>query len=578
MLERSGALNSRSLHIRPGVGLLVAVLLSPLTSIPSVAAEPAPAIAGADAATIAIWRQRWGYYVDMLGVPHVSADVATGSRPNMDFVYTASWKVPGESILFTISGKYSGTSTLRWDQSRGHVVNEANGTSLMFQPDGSVINVYSVGDATFRTTSRMRKDRIVEYVGEKQIGTAWEPFNHSLQIPIDQASAYLSRPIPSFEDWIGKRLVSAEGGRIIQMSRGTTGPWALDVFLPDGRLEGRFEMGAAKEKLIESVAPYELPKVALSTCNAELPTLEDQQTLVMEHSGIPVLQFEWVCGKRSSTGFKGSRQFQYTVRPTPEGLQVNYQQLFTPKNYESRVEWDRKMVFVPVTDALLAKARETYEFELEQARLAAELQRDEQRERDAAWSRTMGALSTALSVANEVASASEADSRAALEATLGAAARQAGRERERDAQGSSVPSSVPTATAGSTSVSSGSTIAQRPAEKPSAAAPMRFVLDIGLQPRTGDTVNPTCYSGVITQPGPPCWGQGGFLPPGSSQAAYDTVQSFKNRFIAACESASGREVTSEGNFHWTWNETPDGDRQVSSVRARAREDVTVDVD
>jgi hypothetical protein len=108
-----------------------------------------------------------------------------------------------------------------------------------------------------------------------------------------------------------------------------------------------------------------------------------------------------------------------------------------------------------------------------------------------------------------------------------------------------------------------------------ASAPLRFVLSVGLQPRAGDRVNPTCYSNVITRPGPAGWGQPGFLPPGSVQSAQATVQDLKSRFIAACRTASGRNVTSDGDFHWTWNETRDGDAQIANTRARYPEDVTV---
>lgn len=106
-------------------------------------------------------------------------------------------------------------------------------------------------------------------------------------------------------------------------------------------------------------------------------------------------------------------------------------------------------------------------------------------------------------------------------------------------------------------------------------APLRFVLSIGLQPRAGDRVNPTCYSNVITRPGPAGWGQGGFLPPGSSQSAQAAVEGLKSSFIEACRAASGRNVTSEGDFHWTWNETRGGDAQIANTRARQPEDVTV---
>jgi len=134
-------------------------------------------------------------------------------------------------------------------------------------------------------------------------------------------------------------------------------------------------------------------------------------------------------------------------------------------------------------------------------------------------------------------------------------------------------------TSGSTqdeSEASSSVVATRaPEPQAGPGAPLRFVLSIGLQPLAGDTVNPTCYSNVITRPGPAGWGQRGFLPPESARSAHDAVHSLKSRFIAACRSASGREVASEGNFHWTWNETQDGDSQIANTHAQYREDVTV---
>jgi hypothetical protein len=108
-------------------------------------------------------------------------------------------------------------------------------------------------------------------------------------------------------------------------------------------------------------------------------------------------------------------------------------------------------------------------------------------------------------------------------------------------------------------------------------APLRFVQDIGLQPRAGDRVNPTCYSNVITRPGPPGWGQRGSLPPGSGQQARAAVESLRSSFIAACRAASGRDVTSAGNFHWTWNETQDGESQIANSRAQYPGDVTVNL-
>lgn len=107
-----------------------------------------------------------------------------------------------------------------------------------------------------------------------------------------------------------------------------------------------------------------------------------------------------------------------------------------------------------------------------------------------------------------------------------------------------------------------------------AAKPLRFVLSIGLLNKPGDTVNPMCYSNVITRPGPPGWGGPGFLPPGSGEQAHATVHSLKDAFIARCR-ASGREITSEGNFSYAWNRSQGEEAGMQDVRPRHREDVLV---
>lgn len=117
--------------------------------------------------------------------------------------------------------------------------------------------------------------------------------------------------------------------------------------------------------------------------------------------------------------------------------------------------------------------------------------------------------------------------------------------------------------------------AAKPPEAVAAAKPLRFVLTIGMRNLPGDTVNPTCYSNVITRPGPPGWGAPGFLPSGSGEQARETVLSFKAAFIAKCQSSSGRQVTSEGNFTWRENRTADEEQNLPNVRARFKEDVSV---
>lgn len=107
-----------------------------------------------------------------------------------------------------------------------------------------------------------------------------------------------------------------------------------------------------------------------------------------------------------------------------------------------------------------------------------------------------------------------------------------------------------------------------------AVKPLRFILTIGLLNKPGDTVNPTCYSNVITRPGPPGWGAPGFLPQGSGEQARAAVYALKDAFIARCR-ASGREITSEGNFNYVWNQTSSDEQTLQGVRPRFREDVSV---
>ena len=58
----------------------------------------------------------------------------------------------------------------------------------------------------------------------------------------------------------------------------------------------------------------------------------------------------------------------------------------------------------------------------------------------------------------------------------------------------------------------------QPADSP-AAKPLRFIMTISMRNLPGDTVNPTCYSNMLTRPGPPGWGAPGFLPTGSGEQA-----------------------------------------------------------
>lgn len=110
---------------------------------------------------------------------------------------------------------------------------------------------------------------------------------------------------------------------------------------------------------------------------------------------------------------------------------------------------------------------------------------------------------------------------------------------------------------------------------PAATKPLRFVLYISMRNLPGDTHNSNCYSNIITRPGPPGWGAGGFQASGSASQANAVINGLKAQFIAKCRSASGREITSEGNFGSVWNQHPADEARVDSTRPRFREDVSV---
>ena len=126
-------------------------------------------------------------------------------------------------------------------------------------------------------------------------------------------------------------------------------------------------------------------------------------------------------------------------------------------------------------------------------------------------------------------------------------------------------------------VPGGAATAPTAATPPAAAAALRFVMMIGLMNKPGDTVNPICYSNIVTRPGPPGWGAPGFLPSGSSEQARRTVESLRDQFVAKCR-ASGREITSLGNFDYHWNQSSGDEQRVADTGPRYAEDVLVRID
>lgn len=101
---------------------------------------------------------------------------------------------------------------------------------------------------------------------------------------------------------------------------------------------------------------------------------------------------------------------------------------------------------------------------------------------------------------------------------------------------------------------------------PAATKPLRMVLSISMTNLPGDRNNPSCYSSIISRPGPPGWG----TRDASLAEVRPLVESYKTRFFDKCRAASGREITSAGNYNFHANQYNE-DRP----RAKVREDVTV---
>ncbi|AYA92740.1 hypothetical protein PEM_19085 [Stenotrophomonas sp. Pemsol] len=205
----------------------------------------------------------------------------------------------------------------------------------------------------------------------------------------------------------------------------------------------------------------------------------------------------------------------------------------------------------------------------QQAAAAERRQREEQRRRAEAerarqpqYAYAPSPTAPAVPDAAEQARQTQAAARDRELATQAAAERQR-LQQLRSQQQAAAPTKAPAAATAAGSASS-----------PAAVKPLRFILTIGLLNMPGDTVNPTCYSNCITRPGPPGWSAPGFLPQGSGEQARAAVYALKDAFIARCR-ASAREITSDGNFNYVWNQTSSDEQTLQGVRPRFREDVSV---
>jgi hypothetical protein len=282
------------------------------------------------------------------------------------------------------------------------------------------------------------------------------------------------------------------------------------------------------------------------------------------------------------------------LRPKPIPIALQPAVSYTPAQIaesRSKVAELEPMIEIEVAKAMGKQAAVSQKFADERAK------RQRSSERVRSFNRAMESMHGVLTAANEVATENAARSQAELDDTIARMNAQAAwqRQQQRSAQANQpqagtrrqatqVPApsdtSVSLAAASPASASQGVAAPAQPAaaapaeQKVAAGQPLRFVLMMSMRNLPGDKVNSTCYSNVISRPGPPGWGGSGFLPPGSGEQAHETIQSLKSQFIAQCR-ASGREISSEGNFNWLSNQTQDQAQRLGSTGAKYREDVSV---
>lgn len=146
--------------------------LAPPTSAAGTAAPAEPA---QSAETIALWRKRWGHYVDMVG------KTWNPSGPAQGYLTTYQWKTPGEEIELTTvtpDRKTIVSQTLRWDEARQVAISSYSGyeSYLVARPDGSIESTGKPGTLTaeYRGISRMRPDGALESESYQLKGGEWK--------------------------------------------------------------------------------------------------------------------------------------------------------------------------------------------------------------------------------------------------------------------------------------------------------------------------------------------------------------------------------------------------------------------
>jgi hypothetical protein len=445
--------------------------------------------------------------------------------------------------------------------------------SLLVLVSSSTVAAQSQGTPTAADIDRMLKE-------SEESGKRTQKLIDDAKAAIRPVSEFAHLPPPAtvLGAYSEKLMVSVESGYAMKIRHAENGmPLVTFVNLDATPLGGFLTVGVQPKATAQHVF-YNLHETPFAQC----PANGRPRTTSANRDGSD-LGFNWSCGgdRRGA----GVHYYSYSLVADGPGLKATFNS--TSDQGASSTEHH---VYLPITEERVAAAaerlRQRYEEEQRrQAALRAERAEAERQKRQASQERVRS-FNRAMEGLNGVLTDAAAESggydeaQANLDATVANIQDAAAAERRQQALATQQPTTR-AAQEQRQQPEPATPPARVPTPAPVPAAdgvaagePLRFVMTISLRNLAGDKVNPTCYSNLITRPGPPGWGAPGFLPPGSAEQAQAVVLGLKGEFIAKCR-ASGRDITSEGNFSWISNQSQYQAQQLDSTRAKYREDVSV---
>lgn len=136
-----------------------------------------------DTKTLALWRQRWGFFLDFVGKPLIMIDADAG-RFAQEFKLKFDWEIPGEVMTYTAFGNNGGVAPLerfQWDEANRRIVapRPEGNLYLSTQESGDVVGELRLADGVSRVTYALEGGAISAF-SESNVGNGWVPMGYTL--------------------------------------------------------------------------------------------------------------------------------------------------------------------------------------------------------------------------------------------------------------------------------------------------------------------------------------------------------------------------------------------------------------